>query len=1457
MLPLVALTLLAWSPSDAAPSSHPAVSSSRMAPRDLDALPDGLRATFSSRGVTVERDDAGSTHRVDVRTRAIGRGARVRELEEAPVVAHGDRHVRELAGVTEWYRPCEKGLEHGWTLHERPEGDSAQPVWIFLAFSGDLIPRIAEDGRGAWLGDREAQLRLRYDGLEAWDASGAPVDARLATCPEGVGVRIVDAGARYPITIDPVFSSPPLIVDGTQSGRFGSAVTTAGDVNGDGYSDVLIAEDFYTGPRAHEGRVLLYLGSASGMQTTPSWSVEGNQASADMGHCASPAGDVNNDGFDDVLVAAPLYDEPGGADHGRVWLYLGSATGLSIAPVWTWTTNQPGANTGWSCATAGDVNHDAYDDIVVGAWLQDSNPPTLVDNGAAYVFFGNASGVSATPDWSSFGAASNVQFGSSVSTAGDADADGFGDIAVGAPLDGATDRGRVHVYRGSATGPITPAIEICPPSVGDSSRFGHSVATAGDLDGDGYADLVVGAPWADEGATDAGKVYVFRGRSTANGTISIAEAWSMNGSQTSGNLGWCVAPAGDVDGDGFADLVCNENGVLPANTSSAYVVLGRPAAPFSTELVVSGTSSELVGSSACAAGDVNGDGFGDTLIGAPGHNAGQGRVRLYYGQPDPRSTVFERQFDAASPGADAGRAVAMGDVDGDAYADLLVGEPGYTNSQPGQGLVRLYRGSPAGISASASWSFEGTSPQMSLGCSIACLNDVDGDGFGDVLVGARGASNGQAGEGHVLLFRGSATGLALVPQVFESNEASAELGFSVAAAGDVNGDGLADAVAGAPGVHLGSPSAGALYLLLGRRSPPGLVAAAGFPISPGIAGSRYGQAVAGAGDLDADGRSDVAVGAPMFTNGQVNEGAVFLYKGQPSGLFATPNIVLESQLASAQFGFAVSTAGDLNGDSFADLLVGAPRWGSTTHGGFAFVYRGQSGSTLVNMMTLHAIHLGQPGADTGHALDYAGDLNGDNFADVVIGAPLWDAASSDGGRVAVFYGAGAGLTGASTLPASIAGVSSPGADFVPGSGANNAQAGSAVAGGADVHADGFGDLIAGAPGGGTGGGGQSFLFGGGGGSTASRPAPQMRRAGDAQVIEVLGNTEAPTTFGINHSLSQYFPSGPSAGLHAGTTAGREAVRVWWEVELLGTPFDGLGLEHTLWADTGSNAPPSGVVWAPVTVPVAGASYHWRMQFRPRNPYFPHSRWFSLQGTSLQEKKIGTPPDCDGDGQSDEAEIAGGAADCDGDAIPDTCEMPPPWGTCATCVDCNANGVLDACDVLVGGMPDSNGDLVPDTCQSGLVTAFCSGDGTANSCPCGNTGASGHGCPSSVFPQGAVLGSSGIARVAFDNLVLLGSAMPNSSALYYQGINQQSGGQGTLFGDGLRCAGGSVIRLGTKSNSGNASQYPSAGDADISVRGAVPAAGGMRTYQVWYRNAATFCTPSTFNLTNGLSVQWIP
>jgi hypothetical protein len=160
---------------------------------------------------------------------------------------------------------------------------------------------------------------------------------------------------------------------------------------------------------------------------------------------------------------------------------------------------------------------------------------------------------------------------------------------------------------------------------------------------------------------------------------------------------------------------------------------------------------------------------------------------------------------------------------------------------------------------------------------------------------------------------------------------------------------------------------------------------------------------------------------------------------------------------------------------------------------------------------------------------------------------------------------------------------------------------------------------------------------------------------------------------------------------------------------------------------------------------------------------------------------------------------------------------------------------------------------------GDASAFCSGDGAGTPCPCGNAGASGHGCANSSDASGALLSAQGQASVSNDTFVLVGSHMPlTTSALYYQGTTQINGGNGVVFGDGLRCIGGAQIRLGTRVNVNGVSSYGGpVGTTPISIRGGVPAAGGTYHYGCRYRNSASFCTVEVFNYSNALRVTWTP
>jgi hypothetical protein len=158
---------------------------------------------------------------------------------------------------------------------------------------------------------------------------------------------------------------------------------------------------------------------------------------------------------------------------------------------------------------------------------------------------------------------------------------------------------------------------------------------------------------------------------------------------------------------------------------------------------------------------------------------------------------------------------------------------------------------------------------------------------------------------------------------------------------------------------------------------------------------------------------------------------------------------------------------------------------------------------------------------------------------------------------------------------------------------------------------------------------------------------------------------------------------------------------------------------------------------------------------------------------------------------------------------------------------------------------------------GVGLVYCSGDGSGTACPCGNSGAPGNGCASSFNAAGGHLGARGNPSVSSDSIRLEASGLSSSVVTFFQGTQQVGGGAGAVFGDGLRCAGGTTIRLAAVLAAAGAAQYPGPTDPSVSLRGRVPGTGGRRTYQVWYRNAVSFCTPATFTFTNGLELAWQP
>ncbi len=789
------------------------------------------------------------------------------------------------------------------------------------------------------------QAPLRFDGgsrffdlVQAPDFVEVVNGDRLEGLRAGAGVlevrdRFTDRRAELTVVVVAPLAHQPRP---SGDGLLANEVIAPGDLNGDGWDELLVAVPEHDGAFYNQGAVFLYRGTREGIERRPARSWSGRGRSEEFGRAVVVA-DVTGDGREDLIVGAPNRDGAGGTDAGGVSIFAGLPEGDFEAEASTRLAGRFSFDRFGFSLAACDFDGDGDLDLAVGARdAEDRSRRAIAFSQGEVALFTNRGGdFGVTPERSIYG------------DVPDGDGDWVGDGGM---------------------------------------RFGEALG-AGDFDGDGLCDLAVAA--------------------------------------------WRYDRPGSFD-DGMLSIHLAEPGTGPSLRPHR---LWRPDDPedrgshFGSALVV---------------GDVNKDRLDDVLVTQPRFDAGEGdnhgAIRLFLGRPARElaqdfSNANEADWSVVGPdsGDQFGWRVAVGDRTGDGEPDVLVGSL-YVEEEgaPGNsGSVQVFRGRGIGLlpETQPEERVAGTSANLQLGGSVALLKDRDADQRAELAVFAAGDDEAGLEVGAPLLFVSRSPSTPIRAEL-PAQAAGGRFGFGGAAVGDVNGDGFTDVVASAPY----SPVDG-----LGRRSGMAslhLGSEAGVVSEPalvleGFAGHRgfdlLGWDAAPAGDFDGDGKPDFAVVArfgdrPADPNGdgfelsggpceggRFNRGAIFIWRGVSAGLpDPTPAFVI---IGPQNQGIrSIAGGGDVNGDGFGDLAFGSSDWdapGAGNAGGYALV-TGRSASRARTRVICQA-ELVVLGRASGDGLGYGltmGRLDDDACADVAAGAPFDDRVENNEGSIEVLHGWG-------------------------------------------------------------------------------------------------------------------------------------------------------------------------------------------------------------------------------------------------------------------------------------------------------------------------------------------------------------------------------------------------------------------------------------------------------------------
>ncbi|MCW2349248.1 FG-GAP-like repeat-containing protein [Sphingobium sp. B12D2B] len=1000
--------------------------------------------------------------------------------------------------------------------------------------------------------------------------------------------------AQLPGAVGATKSNGFALIGSNTDGRAGWSVSVAGDINGDGYADFLVGAYYQDVGSANEaGRTYVVYGRSNNTtidlsaltaaSNTLGFMVEGSSTSDQLGFSVSDAGDVNGDGLSDFIVSANVADTPG-SNSGAAYVVFGQ-TGISGASLnvsaLTAATNtrgfmisgsSAGDYLGFSIAGSGDINGDGLSDLAFAAAYADTSASNV---GKFYVVFGKsdgagvgASALSVAGNTLGFviNGSSTDDNATSISVIGDMNGDGLADLLVGSSVsdsNGGTDAGKAYVVFGKTD---SSAVDLSALSVAGNTQgfaingtgqvsafFGKSVS-AGDLNGDGLVDLMIGANYYDYWNAEGGGVFVIYG--STSGVFSNAAKVSQMGTSgadtligTSGNDSLVGAVGNDVlRGNGGADvlyggagndrIIVNADNVAKLGQSGASIQGGLGT----DTLALDGAGITL---DLTTLKDAFVKGIEKIDLTGSGNNTLKLNLTDVLNLHDPEESAFN-EFEALT--GKVGKQQMM--VDGnsgdalqlvgswlDSGVDVQDGTRSYSVYNYAGAAVQLLvdnqvtvtvqdNAAPAPSFADTSVSGSGTdlavvrstevgtlylvnTTAIPTVTTLADITGKDSKYWNSVAITAAGTDTNLSLLGLASgtykayavdalgnLSSPSANSFTVTPVIQASAimQASNSLGYmiagssgtesfaaSVSAAGDVNGDDYADFLVSVGGAN---QTASKSYVVFGGpNNIYGSVIDSIYTVATGTAGfailassaSDYLANAVIAGDVNGDGLGDLIVGATGVDNVGTNAGAAYVVYGKTSGATValsslstavSAGFQLLGGTANEQAGFSVSAAGDINGDGYADLLVGAISTGASAQGRVYVVYgRANNSSINLSALTVATNTLGFmiDGSSANDQLGWSttalGDVNGDGLADFLIGSPYIDAnGTTDAGAAYVVFGR-AGTSGTPiALTALTAGGTSTLGFAISGSVANDHTAWS-IAGSGDINGDGQMDLV--------------------------------------------------------------------------------------------------------------------------------------------------------------------------------------------------------------------------------------------------------------------------------------------------------------------------------------------------------------------------------------------------------------